>query len=87
MLTASSCRADTCMLTGSLRTCSPTGIRTDTLPPKLTGWMLPETTPAPRPATATVTRPISSGDRPKALVSSSRIVFPPTLGKMMSRTV
>ena len=29
------------MPTGSLRTSLPAGIRTDTLPPKLTGWMLP----------------------------------------------
>ena len=67
------------MPTGSLRTCSPAGIRTDRRPPKLTGWMLPGTTPAPRPATPTVTRPTSSSERPKAFVSSSRIVFPPTL--------
>ena len=87
MLTASSCMADTCMPTGSLRTCSPAGIRTDALPPKLTGWIVPATTPAPRSATATVTRPTCSGDRPKAFVSSSRIMLPPTLGTMMSRTV
>ena len=87
MLTARSCNADTRMPTGSLRTSAPAGIRTDTRPPKLTGWMVPGITPAPRSATATVTRPTCSGDRPKALVSSSRIVLPPTLGKMMSRTV
>ena len=75
------------MPTGSLRTCAPAGIRTDALPPKVTGWIVPGTASAPRPATATVTWPTCSGDRPKALVSSSLIGSPPTLVKMMSRTV
>ena len=75
------------MPTGSLRTCAPAGIRTDALPPKVTGWIVPGTAAAPRPATATVTCPTCSGAVPKAFVSSSRIGSPPTLVKMMSRTV
>ena len=54
-LTARSCSADTCMPTGSLRTCAPAGIRTDALPRKVTGWIVPGTTSAPRAASATVT--------------------------------
>ena len=86
-LTARFCSGSTCMTTGSLRTCAPAGIRTDALPPKVTGWIVPGTTAAPRPASATVTWPTCSGDTPKALVSSSLIELPPTLVKTTSRTV
>src|SRR5271165_5728921 len=86
-LTARSCSARARMATGSLSTCTPGGIWTDALPPKVTGWIVPGATAAPGPATATVTWPTRSGEAPKALVSSSRIGSPPTLLKMTSRTV
>ena len=75
------------MLTGSLRTSLTGRDPTGGLPPKATGWIVPGTAEAPRPASATVTWPIRRAEVPKALVSSSRIRSPPTLGKTMSRTV
>src|SRR6516164_7988490 len=75
------------MPTGSLRTCWPGGIRTDGRPPNVTGWIVPGTTEAPWPARAAVTWPTCRAEVPKTLVSTSRTRSPPTLGKMISRSV
>src|SRR6516164_8628862 len=87
MLMARLVSGGTAIRAGSLRACASGRIVTPLLPPNVSTCVVPGTSVAPGPATATSTWPTRSGAAPKLLLIVTRAALPPTLVKTMSRTV